>query len=86
MKKRLLNVLLLFIAFILGAFVNSSLVRAQAQSSPRLQTSDLGSIPRAWGDLRGASDKYLVFEDTSGTIRLAFIESGVHNFVQIERQ
>ena len=87
--KRILTVLFMVLAFMLGSLVNSrsAHVYAQNQISPRLQaTNPLGSIPRTWGNLRGISDKYLVFEDASGTIRLAFIESGVHNFVQIERQ
>ena len=89
MKRRMFNVLLMVLAFVLGLMVTyrSAHVHAQCQNSPRLQASEpLGSIPRAWGNLRGVSDKYLVFEDASGTIRMAFVDSGVHNFVQIERQ
>jgi hypothetical protein len=78
----------MLLAFILGSSLTSRLahVDAQGQNSPQLQAVDFGSIPRAWGNLRGVSDKYLVFEDASGTIRMAFIDSGVHNFAQIERQ
>jgi hypothetical protein len=87
-KRQIFNALLMVLAFVLGSLVTSRSVHvyAQGQNSPRLQAADLGSIPRAWGSLRGVSKKYLVFEDANGTIRMAFIDSGVHNFVQIERQ
>jgi hypothetical protein len=37
------------------------------------------------GSFRGVSGKCLIFEDNSGTIRLAFIEQGLHNFVEVKR-
>jgi len=85
MRKRILGVLALTIAFLLGSFTNSRVtgVRAQTQTDKRLQGSM--SIPKDWGTLRGVSDKYLVFEDSAGTIRMAFIESGLDNFVQVQR-
>ena len=88
MKDGVLNTLLLALAFILGSLVNSRLghVYAQTPLLQRLQPGSFASIPREWGDVRGVSDKYLVFEDARGTIRIALIDSGVHNFIQIDRQ
>ena len=40
----------------------------------------MASIPRDWGSLRGVSDKYLIFEDSSGAIRMVFIDSGLRRF------
>ena len=90
MRNRIPFSLVICLAFMLGSLANSRLahVNAQTQSSPRLQATGnpLGPVPKAWGSLRGVSDKYLVFEDSSGTIRIAFIDSGVQNYIQIERQ
>jgi hypothetical protein len=90
MRNRIQLGLMICVAFLLGSLANSRLARVNAQNQNllRLQVSSspLGPIPRAWGSLRGVSDKYLVFEDSSGTIRIVFIDSGVQNYTQIERQ
>ncbi len=90
MRNRILSVLALAVAFILGSLAHSQLtsVLAQTQTAvPQLQlmSTPMASIPRDWGSLRGVSDKYLIFEDSSGSIRMAWIDSGLHNFVEVKR-
>ena len=90
MRNRILNVLALVVALILGSLVHSQFTSVLAQTQmavPQLQhmSTPMASIPRDWGSFRGVSDKYLIFEDSSGTIRMAFIDSGLHNFVEVKR-
>jgi hypothetical protein len=90
-RTRTLSVLALAIAFILGSLVHPQLTNVLAQTqavAPQLQhmSTPMASIPLDWGSLRGVSDRYLIFENSSGTIRMAFIDSGLHNFVEVQRR
>ncbi|HUP03791.1 MAG TPA: hypothetical protein VMU19_07375 [Bryobacteraceae bacterium] len=69
MRKRAFAVIGLTIAFLAGSFLGGRSVRAQTQNrGPR--TSRQGVIPGSWGDFRGVSDNYLVFQDRNGVIRM----------------
>ena len=83
MLKRMLYFLVLFGVFVLGSLTTSHLanLRAQPVSDPGLQKT----VPKAWGTLRAVSDKYLVFEDSAGTIRLAYIDSGLQQAIEVTR-
>jgi len=82
MAKRLLYMLTILGVFVLGTLTNPRL------ATPRAQPFDSGmqeTVPKSWGTLRAASDKYLVFEDNAGTIRLAFIDSGLQQAIEVTR-
>ena len=57
-------------------------VHAQAEGFA-LQRSD--TAPKEWGTFRGATDKFLVFEDSGGTIRLMLVNSGIPAYREIKR-
>ena len=79
----MLQRIVMLVALIIG-FSLSTGVRAQAMPAPALQKSF--SIPKEWGALRAATDKCMVFEDNAGTVRMAYIESGLHNYFEVTRQ
>jgi hypothetical protein len=82
MLKRILYILVLFGVFVLGSLTNPH------PASLRAQSTDNGlqrTVPKSWGTLRAVSDKYLVFEDSAGTIRLAYIDSGLQQAIEVTR-
>ncbi|MFB3777439.1 MAG: hypothetical protein ACE141_07495 [Bryobacteraceae bacterium] len=86
MRKRIVSISALLVAFTLGWTASSRQANVHAQTRPSpadLQVSAFAPIE--WGGLRGVSDKYLVFEDKELTIRVVSIESGLSNFMTVKR-
>jgi hypothetical protein len=67
-KQLLLTSIAILIALVVGAALNNILyiqpVEAQA---PR-------TIPKSWGTLKGGANVHLIFEDSTGTIRIVDIQ------------
>ena len=65
-KPRLFLLIVLFAlaGFHLGSGMNQT-VSAQSQTARCTAT-----VPRAWGDFRGATEQGFIFEDESGTVRI----------------
>jgi hypothetical protein len=71
-KQFLLTSIAILIALFVGAALNNILyvqpAQAQGVRTPR-------TIPKSWGTLKGSASVYLIFEDSTGTIRVVDIQN-----------
>jgi hypothetical protein len=76
MRRNLLEVLAFVLAIVAGSVMTT---RAHADSQKTF------TVPVEWGQLRAANNDFLVFEDGQGVIRLAWINTGLQNWVEVQR-
>jgi hypothetical protein len=84
--NRIIGASALALMFVLGWLTSSYLPGAHAQTMAGTGPQMSYSAPKDWGTCRGVSDKYLIFEDSKGTIRMAFIDSGLKHHILVQRQ
>ena len=84
--NRIIGASALALMFVLGWLTSSRLPGVHAQTMAGTGPQMSYSIPKDWGTCRGVSDKYLIFEDSKGTIRMAFIDSGLKHHILVQRQ
>ncbi len=72
-KRFLLTSIAILIALVVGAALNNifQVQPAQAQG-PR-------TIPKSWGALKGSAGVHLIFEDSTGTIRIVNIQAEMNS-------
>jgi hypothetical protein len=77
-KRFLLTSIAIFIALVVGTVLGNSLFARPAQAqAPR-------TAPKSYGTLKGAVGNHLIFEDSTGTIRIVNIQDQLNTYTAVQ--
>jgi hypothetical protein len=68
MKKSLIVLMLVALAFLIGTIQSRRMWAAQ--SGPTPQEGKGCGAPKEWGPVKGVADRNVAFEDSNGTLRI----------------